>query len=559
MSSVITRQKFKNTWRKKFSRDFKPIKESNFPSSLSPISTIGDGIGFSHSLSISSDLSMCSTTSSSSSMTSGDGDLMGSLSKSKGPKVKPYFYSHMQKMQNSEYRKNLQKESCFICEEAISTKLAEESIIELVCGDYIHEQCLKISIDVTLKRMLESFCFTTDKSRLIILLYPNCNGVNCRDNQIKAPIELLDTHYNDQLLKSAIRMSIEHDKAQLRTSLYLNTDSLERSFGIKVEPVTPAPIRKPSLRESKHFLDKDIRNIKAESVVSYYSGPSLKSPSPCPSASTANNNTIQILNHKDLLLDDLKDELLQCLIASCDKFTLSTLLKLGNLRLADNLLTRSSELDKFSSKLVFLFEDYLIVVQSVSDFLMVPLKESLLCFENGVVLIVNNTSTIWMNSPFPSIIEKWVVGLSDSTFDFPPAIITSTLDISNPAGMVSRLSDSTINIIEEVSSGSSSKQHFNCALSRSSINSFTNHEDLISDNQMIRDIMETLNVKSFLFHASDDVVSVNDSFYPEPDVDNVSSKSSCHSHTSLDDTDFASDSEYDSDQEVIQRYINKHT
>lgn len=558
MSSLLTRQRFKRSWKKKFKGSISS-NELVFPSSLSPMSTIGDYSAV--NLIESPNTSFFSG----SSMTSTETDyILETLSKPKGPKVQPFHYSQSQMQPRTDSRRKLSNVKCFICGEAVTTKLADESIIELACGDFIHEHCLKISIDVALKRAFENFSFTTDRKRLATLLYPCCKGDNCNSNtDLQKPVELLDSQYNEYLLKDAIKKSIEYDKKKLRTSFYLKPDSLEKSFGIQLEPST-----KP--RESMHNTkvsswDKpirtvdSIRNIKASSFVSHFSDYSVKSPSPTPSISTTNNETIQISNHRNLLLDDLKDELLQVLLTSCVKFTLSTLIKLGNLRLADTLLTRSNELDKFTTKLVFLFQDYLIVVQSDLDFSMIPLRESVLSFENGVVQIINNNELICMNSPYPSIIEKWVVGLSDFTFDFPPAIITSTLDVSQPNGKILRFSDSTINIIEEVSSGNSAKQDYSSLLSRSSRNSSNYSESYLNDNQTIQEIMQRLDVKSLLLFSCDSPISTESANYPEPDIKDLSPMSLCQPDSELCNSDFASDSDDDSDLEVIKRYIQKHT
>lgn len=643
------------SWKKAFT---KPVAEQLLFPSLSPKSTHDSISTYS---SADNDFSTASSPSSASYL-----NLM--INKDKGPKIKPYIYTQCQTTtpnHKPSFNKRIGDNKCFICEELIQTKLATETILELQCGDYIHEQCFAVAINFKIDKLLQSSTFTASKSKLASLILPICNGKNCQN--LPEPITLVDLEYLNQVLTKAITKSIEYDCLQLPSYLDHSLSEQESPLHPSRSPVSsppshfietpnstpPNPYRssrfsristnnknsnldytssgqnsiasKPgssiynSSRLSNQSLTSSLstpfengqssnsyqfqglrspidfsrRRTRDESGLSYPSLASIRSPSPNPSVYTI-NDCIKMRDHHNIPLENLKDQLLEKLVSSCSKFKLNILIKLGNLRLADSLLVRSNDLENWKSQIVYLFDNSLVTFDSTYKHNIFDLDQSSFAIEKSVVKISNTlrNKDIMLNSDIPSIIEKWVVAFSDIGFTFPSDILTSSINLTIPFFNKSRSSDSTINIIPEVSSnGSSTKNSLRDAditievadkdsnmdgskflgddAFRSNASTKTGESHPVtasisvyydSDEDMINEIMQSLKMPNSQTLTQSDSCSrnspgkykdfqmeINETF-PSPTLSGSFKNSN---------SDVESDSEFDSDEEKINAFLNQ--
>ncbi|WEJ93088.1 hypothetical protein PSN45_000549 [Yamadazyma tenuis] len=443
----------------------------------------------------------------------------------------------------------------------IYTKLADENIIELRCGDFIHEQCLNVSVECSVNKSLESSTFTVSRSRLADLILPRCRGEYCEHLGSSNRVEFLDTSLHDRLLTSAIVKSMEYDRTQLmRGSYAIRRDSavlasfaaisssgaMGHGAGADLEPrvgvANPgcAPVSRTSYVQSRSNYEplpevyfNTPRNLgppidfpshldRVESWLSYQT--SVRSPSPSITESTANNDTIQMHAHKYISLEVLQDELLQHLLSNYSKITLTTLVKLGTLRLADMLQVRCLEEEDWTQATVYLFENYIVVLKSKENALVCEMANADISFENNLIRIHSHDKSIWLKSNASSILEKWTVSFSDLSFAFPPEFLTSTLhmDGSSTNTRASVLDDSVNIFFERPSSGNSSSA---TSIQNPMLNVGFGYSE--PDYNTIKDIMSTLNVNDSLLLSG-----------PATEADLKS--------------DYDSDSDCDSDEEKIK-------
>lgn len=509
-------------------RFIKPqVEELRFPTSLSPMSTID------YTISLDSSPTPTSSSIRSPSIASGDSaadkGLMDLIYKDKGPKIKPYIYSQVQQQSQSlasKFNKNIGSHKCFICEELIQSTLINESILELECGDYIHEQCFQISVDYKIDGLLKASTFTVNKSKLSDMILPVCQGTNCRNMDLK--ISLIDSDYLNDTLTNAIAKSIEYDKLHLHSDSSSDSSSSISAFSQQTTPPSQSPSvfptpksqrnsvsRQNSTRISRRIstsnplnlnaqanyninglkspIDLPFRITRGESMVSFPSASSMRSPSPNPSVTTM-TEFIKIKDHDAIPLESLKDQLLQKL-TTCTPLKLNTLIKLGNLRLADKLLVRYEETGPWETRIIYLFKNFLVILDPSHELQLIDLNIFSFFIEGLAVKIFDfgSQKNVWLNAEVPSIVEKWVVGLSDFEFTFPSEFLTSTIRLDKPLFSKSRMSDSTINIIKEVPSNPSSSGTLSRAGDRGSASN-TSSMYYDSDEEMINDIMRTLDI-----------------------------------------------------------------
>lgn len=429
---------------KEFKKTFfkTPPMDLGFPTSLSPISTMDH---YTHLKS--SDYSPTPTISSSSSYFSSPGQSFGphqmAPTPKKGPKIKPYVFSQSQQLHHSKLNKSIGSHKCFICDELIQSKLDDENILELKCGDFVHEQCLKIQVGFNIDRVVAGGRFTANREKLSQVILPICGGKSCE--KFTDRIEFVDEGYFDVFLNLAISKSIEYDRRMIDEMEEALTSFSKRSNYTERASYTEGDLARKSYAESSSKqpssqtnnsiistqskptvnlrntlqppIDFPLRLTRGESMFSYLS--SIQSGSPTPTLSTISN--LQTASQQ-VSVDDLKDNLLQNLMRST-QLTLATLSRLGNLRLADNLLVKRT--GEWEKKACYLFDKYLVITSS-SEYQMVDLRQFSMAIENGWVKIMSD-QCVWLNASSALILEKWCIGLLDCSFSFPAEILTSTL------------------------------------------------------------------------------------------------------------------------------------
>lgn len=419
------RLRIKESFKKTFFKS-PPVFDVGFPTSLSPISTI-ETHNYPKGRALSFDYSPTPTLSSNSSLNSAYSQSPSGLTwqdkKHKGPRIKPYIYTQSQQPHHSKLNKRVGSHKCFICDELIQSKLDDENILELKCGDFVHEQCLKIQVIYNIDKSLTSGSFTANKEKLAQIILPVCEGKSCE--RFTDKIEFVDEEYFDSFLKLAISKSIDYDRkiideGEMGTEEHIfgNPFDLSKHHDQRIS-IIPTQGLKPA-------IDLPLRLTRDESMFSYRS--SIQSTSPSPTLSTINTLDIKMAHHQLLPLEDLKDKLLQNLMSQCTKITLATLSGLGNLRLADSLLIKWGKIQNWDQKNCFLFNKYLVAVVNSSEFKVVDLHDFNISIENGWVKVLGR-ECVWINSSSPLILEKWCIGLLDCSFNFPSEYLTSTLEV----------------------------------------------------------------------------------------------------------------------------------
>ena len=144
-------------------------------------------------------------------------------------------------------------------------------------------------------------------------------------------------------------------------------------------------------------------------------------------------------------VETVRNQLIKYLLDLCSKINLSRLVLLGNLRVADELSVCVEPLDYFQTRYVYLFENYMVIWNSV-----LPCIRPNAEYPNLLSWIVHPTSaskddglSTLIQSTSSTVVEKWVVAISDAHLQLPAPDITSTIDTSSD-------SDSDIDSDEEV-------------------------------------------------------------------------------------------------------------
>lgn len=370
----------------------------------------------------------------------------------RGPQVKPFIFT--QSHQATTNRPDLGTR-CLICDEYLQTKLLDEKIVDLKCGDFVHSECFQITINYEIELLTEtsSLDSSSDHSTLIEQIFPKCTGSECLVRGVITPMLPMDDGYVDEIIVNALIAQQDHDSKSKNGNLAALGSTLEsnrnrdRKTRLQADNLgTVSPLITPKLSKQLRPVFGTsisepaipIRPLKPRQRVSLIRESSIKtrSPSPNSSISTMNTETIKINNYKGVSIETLKDQFIQYLIDNCPQFSLSTLLKLGPLRLVDQLLVGTSSLKLFERKICYLFTNFLVIWTINGPYpILFPLDPEKLSISthNESVLKLKTTDSgsyikeILLNSEVDSIIEKWVVAVSDFYFCFPSDVLTSTI------------------------------------------------------------------------------------------------------------------------------------
>lgn len=127
-----------------------------------------------------------------------------SRSSAKGPKVRAFMFTQA----NQNLPKPRRDARCFICEELLCNKLAKEVVVALECGDFIHSECLELSLDYNVEAAANSILPFTPRDILLEGILPQCEGDNCVNKQCKAtPIQ---QEITNSLISRALVKAVPH-------------------------------------------------------------------------------------------------------------------------------------------------------------------------------------------------------------------------------------------------------------------------------------------------------------------------------------------------------------
>lgn len=338
--------------------------------------------------------------------------------------------------------------------------------------------------------------FTANTQELTDILLPYCLCPKCDGRQKCC---LIDEDYLDTILHNAIARSIDHDKCEL--------DSFRASPTHPVQQTTAS-----TLRDS---IFSQVSSIRSSSVESARATNSL--------------DDISIIPHRTISLEVLKDRLISELVSNFN-VSLYTLVRLGNLRLADKLLIEDG--NDFVATNCYLFDNYLLIASPQVK--LIDLHKLSFDVKHDTILINGNIHIKSQKSP---IIEKWCIGLLDHYFVFPLEIVSSTICMTLSATNNDTSTDSDTDLpcaplnIRRTVAGLESPQNAD----------FLQHS---------RQITPTINTNSVMDH----VIELNTFNLLDLGInlDNLGVFKESKSDESEDDDD----DDYDSDQEQINLLLN---
>ncbi|KAK6200923.1 uncharacterized protein RJT21DRAFT_132771 [Scheffersomyces amazonensis] len=453
------------------------------------------------------------------------------------PKVKPYIISQQTSNNSSISRGN---EVCTICEESIQSRLEFEKTLTLSCGDMIHEECFQVTLECEVERLmskniLNSNSTVTDVEHNIMFQY--CKGPNCMKKGTKKQIILQDKQlYHHNIHKCLTNYRSKHVKIQspnvkALSSTLRGSKIQAKDFSNPNAIHSPIPIRAKDA-PGRYSIFNTISSPPKSFATQVYPPqpqPLSRSPSPNPSIATI-DTSIAIQNHKSVQLDDLRNHFIKYLLESYPNFNLSSLITFGSLRLVDKLRVAidppsSSNVNNFQVKTVYLFQNVILIWSQNSPSLYFTLDNIHIQTPQPSILKISlKDSEIYLSSDIGAIIEKWVIGMSDLKFSFPPEILTSTIPMPSktldPKMISNKIKEPmhhhTIKEIDNVNDNDNDKD---------------NDLDFDSDDELIK---AELNRKSSIMNNSR--------------IDSIFQKSTINDEY---------DSDEDSDQEVIDKYKPK--
>lgn len=359
---------------------------------------------------------------------------------SPGPRVKPYFATTTK-------RPNIagNVDICFICDELLETTLYLEKLVPLLCGDRVHEECLRTVVNHELEKKLHHrrISRASSTAELMHAVFPNCHGTICRTKDERPLAVPLNTAFLDDL-NNDLRLSLKLTRFEASRTL----DPAQEEYGTAVlspifsdnytmdffpeknKQVPRVPLRIDTGASNAYNRESSAYN--RESGTYNTNRASLASNISIGTTATA---SVRVSIHNLIPPEELKLAFIQHMINHAPGFDLSMLVSLGKLRLVDLLFVSTDRASAFELANVYLFTNYLVIwsANHPPQFLMVPLNETT-SINTPIPSVLQLSSSsgqdsfnVRLHSETGSIIEKWGIAISDSLMTFPPNIFSSTL------------------------------------------------------------------------------------------------------------------------------------
>lgn len=467
-------------------------------------------------------------------------DIMGTGEKERGPKVKPFIFTETQQtLQN----KPLVTMQCVVCDEALLTKMQSETVIEMKCGCFAHEECFQISLEYQRENFLQTgkHDVVAKVESLVGQIFPQCDNHDVEEKlgYLMIPI---DDSYVDKIVADVLMQQREHvfntkrgnvvalsstlrspNCANAERNSFENTSTLKTvapSFTSKLHSSLTSEIDGTNYQTNVNRFKEEHSSMKAPSMLR------AMSQSPAGSISTMNTDSIKMNIYKGVSLEKLKGWFMKYFFDNCPRGYAFTK-NFGNVRLVDRLLVKSPNCVLLESKICYLFEKGLVLWNTDDQgFMVFPLESDKLVFEivNPTTLEIYSTyfssdsERIVLNSELNSVLQKWMVAISDLEFVFPSEVFTSTIFLP----ITSCRSSCTHEIANFPSQSSRSSSPL---LSHFPFSSFLSTENSFPNNRATFDDLKHCNLNSHLISE----IQKSDS-----------------------------DSDSDSDTETIRKVLDKH-
>ena len=251
------------------------------------------------------------------------------------------------------------------------------------------------------------------------------------------------------------------------------------------------------------------------------------------STSTIDTITAKIESYKNIPLDTLKNRFIKYLLDNCSKFSYTQLIQSGSLRLVDSLLI-SYDNCKWHERIVYLFENCLAIWNEKCPVLINIYDVSIALPSPSILQLkfTKDVQEISLRCHVFSVIEKWVVAISDRSFDFPAEIMSSTIELD---------------VLENAQT----------------ICKFNSNASIVLTNSTKESTIDKpgKRVKSFSMEQRESFPSLSiNSNKVDSHLRSKTFDSNYDSQLAVsDDTEAPSDTDVDSDQELIDQLVLQHT
>ncbi|CAN3374322.1 hypothetical protein DIURU_000800 [Diutina rugosa] len=318
---------------------------------------------------------------------------------------------------------------CWLCQIILTTRLVNESYVELECGALVHEACFNLRMEHQ-QRKLAKDDSELNPAQIRKRLFPQCE-CGCDKTAIPKDEALIDGY-----MTRALEMQTPSPKYNRNLAPFARTFSISNSE-ISVETpltsVTTSSISKrvSSLRGSKLPPPPILSRVS--------SSESLLEASIAPSIVSVDPSTPQLQQYENVTYDNLLTAFLTHIMVRFPSLSMGNLFQMGKLRLADMLSVSFDEGVSWRPSLVYLFEHTLVLewqpqipmVIKVATYrargLNFPGAVELSSFEEG-----EEKTRVWFKSDPISVVEKWQCAFLEPGLEFPTQFLSSTINLDLP-------------------------------------------------------------------------------------------------------------------------------
>lgn len=466
------------------------------------------------------------------------------------------------------------KDTCFICNDTLDSKMDSERILVLSCGDRIHSECLDINVECAIEYAIDLGMIKPKQPhpKLKSLIFPICEGAICKQEQKKCPASPIDDEYVSKTLTGAtlkIKLSAVNPDLGLPGK---NPKVHAQDMGLPGADLTlldsPRTESLKSLstvgcRESQYFV-KDNTTLRSRPQANTSSQRSfsfalfeMRPPSTRMSFASAAGE------EEDVTIEQLKSYFLQHFVNIHPRVDMVFVMSLGSVRLVDRL-NVAIDGARFSPQTVYLFAEYIAIINEGLHPMLFPLNDECVIStpKTSVFQFASrdaNIPTLKLHSDEDAIIEKWGIVVSDKLLLIPVELFTSTIMTSELkyTSFKPTLADLGLNIVGEKSTIPKLKISpiYEMEQESSSEMIHASPYDIIEDSPMEVYLPE-MGVSSGRLNLEKEFIKIGllGSPFPQRDVDDSRPISPLRIFKSKSLSNDSSDSDTDSDEELIEQH-----
>lgn len=370
----------------------------------------------------------------------------------RAPKVRPFVAASQLSFNGS-----IMGQTCFICNELLETKLEQEQLVQLNCGDCVHSECLATvaDFDANKARRNQEISPASSFGEVEATIFPVCRGTACSERNMRQQAVPVDEEIVRRIVEDVMLSLKLSENAGLnipgsRSCSVKSSWSSEDSTGLGI---TERAFSDVSLTTNATSFDDTTKNtFKPGSVLSPQPiGTNNLEPgfvpvlhdrateresrptSPAISNLTTATASVRISFHQLVLLEHLRSAFIRHMVHANHEIDFSMLVAVGALRLVDRLQICLNN-TQFCDAIVYLFLNYLVIWREDLPVEFFDLTKLSRIDSSGVCILLlrfdDLHSLIDLCSDVDSIIQKWGIALSDPLLVFPQELFSSTISVS---------------------------------------------------------------------------------------------------------------------------------